>query len=814
MILIEKVNKIKLEQVIHCTNIPIQKPDDEFWANNLQEMLKKYTGTVEYHKKIHGRYFGNGLQTCQRDIRKYLADDNYIDIDIENCHPVIIENLMIKNNIKVPEFLNKYNKDRSKVIKDYNLENKLYIIKLINNQVCFDTRKDILEFHTVLYTYLVPILVKKYPKIIINNNKNKLGSFIASVLQDIENDILMVMFNKCTLLKITVGVLIFDGMMIEKQTYYPELLEILQNEIYENLNYQVILTEKSMYTDWIPKLKDDFKQLRKLKDDTLIKELDFISSQSSISIHDIKHLEIFNRSNKFIEAFMNATGIEPIHNMVSTKCKMIKLYADCTKDGGYKIKCSNCEFVYPPENIAINKDISPNIYNLILVNQEADIKNKQTEDVAKFLLNHTKILFNNKLWYKFNDISGIYEKYEDIEIQLHLCEIIENMKDNNEKEEWFMWLKNITYKKSLLEEMKIQCFSKKPLDNDVYLLGFNNGVYDLKNSIFRQGTPDDLVTMKCGVDYSNDYNTDLTWSILNDMFPNPEECDFVVCKLALCLEGYNREQKITFNYGYTASNGKSFLMEITKSTLGDYADIFPVTVVTGKMKQAGDTNSTLSAFKNKRFLYCSEPEAGLKINSNYIKTLTGDTIKVRGLYSISDEEINPTYKMFMCCNTLPNFDTYDEGIARRISLLEYKTKFCVEPHRKNEKLLKKYSKEELSNIHKGLLVILLNKYSKLKHNNFKYPEPMYLKTLCNLYLNDNKNVIKDVLLENFDVGESKDFVKLKDIKETLKKNGLIEKDVITLKYLIEDTFEGVEFRETAMIDRKNYRNIILKLHLK
>ena len=280
--------------------------------------------------------------------------------------------------------------------------------------------------------------------------------------------------------------------------------------------------------------------------------------------------------------------------------------------------------------------------------------------------------------------------------------------------------------------------------------------------------------------------------------------------MALCLEGYNREQKITFNYGFTASNGKSFLMELMNHVLGDYGDIFPVTVLTGKMKQAGDTNSTLSAFKNKRFLYCSEPEAGLKINSNYIKTLTGDTIKVRGLYSISDEEIKPTYKIFMCCNALPNFDTYDEGIARRISLLEYKTKFCSDPKRKHEKLLKKYSETELDTIYKGLLTILLNKYIELRTNNFKYPEPVYLKTLCNLYLNDNKNVIKDVLLENFEIGEAKDFVKLKDIKDTLKRNNIIEKDIITLKYIVEDTFEGVLFKERSNLCRNFFQSLTMK----
>lgn len=797
----EIVNLQKLHSVINCSNIPIKNPGDEYWADNLQEMLKKYNGKVKYHRKEYGRYFGSGLQSCQCDVRVYLADNNYIDVDIQNCHPVIIENLMKKFDIPVPIFLQKYNSDRKKVISEYNIGDKLYIIKLINNMDLYKDNNvnDIIEFHNILYKTLVPKLIKEYPYIKIKKGKNSLGSFVANVLQDIENEILMVIYNKCIELNVKVGTLIFDGMLIEKETYYKELLDILENTVYEKMSYIIKLVEKPMVTEWMP--NED------VKNNLLIKELDIISSKSSIKIHDIKHIEIFNKSNKLIEAFMNATGIEPIHSMVSVKCKSIKLYAECTKGCGYKIKCSNCDFVYPPENIAINKLVAPSIYNLILLNQD-DIKNKQTEDVAKYILTRTKIIYNNKYWYQYNQVSGIYEKLEDLEVQLYITQLIENTVDT---EEWFVWIKNITYKKSLLEELKVQCFSKQILDDNKFLLGFENGVYDLSLGTFRKGLPDDFITMKCGIPYDQNYSTVLTESILNDMFPIEDERNFVITKLVLCLEGYNREQKVTFNYGFTASNGKSFLMELMNHVLGDYGDIFPVTVLTGKMKQAGDTNSTLSAFKNKRFLYCSEPEAGLKINSNYIKTLTGDTIKVRGLYSIVDEEIKPTYKIFMCCNALPNFDTYDEGIARRISLLEYKTKFCAEPKKKHEKLLKKYSESELDIIYKGLLVILLNKYSELKDSEFKYTEPVYLKTLCNLYLNDNKNVIRDILLENFEIGEVKDFVKLKDIKDTLKRNGIVEKDIITLKYIVEDTFEEVIFREHTKVNNKAYKSIFLNL---
>ncbi|NBP02846.1 MAG: hypothetical protein EBU90_22565 [Proteobacteria bacterium] len=83
-----------------------------------------------------------------------------------------------------------------------------------------------------------------------------------------------------------------------------------------------------------------------------------------------------------------------------------------------------------------------------------------------------------------------------------------------------------------------------------------------------------------------------------------------------------------------------------------------------------------------------------------------------------------------------------------------------------------------------------------------------------LYLNDNKDVITDLLLENYQQGDDKDYVKLTDIKNTLKQGGIKEKDVISIKKLVEETFSEVEFREISSVDKKRIRNFFLKLKLK
>ncbi|NDG30186.1 hypothetical protein EB118_08940 [bacterium] len=88
------------------------------------------------------------------------------------------------------------------------------------------------------------------------------------------------------------------------------------------------------------------------------------------------------------------------------------------------------------------------------------------------------------------------------------------------------------------------------------------------------------------------------------------------------------------------------------------------------------------------------------------------------------------------------------------------------------------------------------------------------KCVRKLYLNDNKDVITDLLLENYQQGDDKDYVKLTDIKNTLKQGGIKEKDVISIKKLVEETFSEVEFREISSVDKKRIRNFFLKLKLK
>ena len=268
--LTEIVNEKKLLEVIACDNIPFGESDEPEWKQKFILFLNSYKNkqskngyrTVNYNQKNHiGRYYANnGLQLFQRDVRKYISGEFYEDIDIINCHPKILQQLFQKNDIATDKFLEEYNTNRDLTIEKYNLNSKLDVIKLINNEINIDSRFS--KLHDLIYKNLVPTLKTQnkdlFNLIKKNRTKNKKnyninGSFLSQFLQIIENDILMVMFNYFKNQHYEIGVLCFDGLMVLKDNRLnSEVLKKLEEHVFEQTGFNIELKFKDMTTDWIP----------------------------------------------------------------------------------------------------------------------------------------------------------------------------------------------------------------------------------------------------------------------------------------------------------------------------------------------------------------------------------------------------------------------------------------------------------------------------------------------------------------------------------------------------------------------------------
>lgn len=111
-------------------------------------------------------------------------------------------------------------------------------------------------------------------------------------------------------------------------------------------------------------------------------------------------------------------------------------------------------------------------------------------------------------------------------------------------------LKKSAFKDRILKEaagLYIQKDFESKLDQNIYLVGFANGVYDLKNKIFRKGEPDDLIRKNVGYNYKEFKRDDNIIKeierFLESIQPDKDMRYYLGAYIASFLEGSNKDQK-------------------------------------------------------------------------------------------------------------------------------------------------------------------------------------------------------------------------------------------------------------------------------
>ncbi len=561
-------------------------------------------------------------------------------------------------------------------------------------------------------------------------------------------------------------------------------------------------------------LKEDLseKDYNKIREELhILRESNEISKTEGINIeHTI--IKKMNK-NKIDMEIKNNNILNNIHNKENKKCKCVNIYSKLNNNG-LRYMCSNCKWGYP-DNYITYSDLHRTITNYFINISGGDGSGggnvaamdtlpiaKKIKDISDGILIYVEKIENKGLWYKYNENNGIYEHLLPIYVKNEVDKIVSKL-EKSEENLWIKWLNKYSYSEQLLKELKriFLVDMNFEFDKKEYLFGFKDGVLDLRDMSFDIGNKEDYTSMCCKYRFSEVIESgNLAEEMVRNMFLTEDDYNYTLKRLSNCLYGRNKEQTFTINYGFSASNGKSNLMERVKNALGDYGDVFQNKLITSKTNKANEANESLLDFNKKRFLYCSEPEADARLNVNFIKELTGDEIKVRGLYS-RNITMKPSYNIFICCNRLPVLDSYDAGIARRIRIVEYPIHFTEKPKRKNEKQIRQYSEEEKEEIEKGLLKLII------EYHNKEIEEPENLKNIRKMYLNDNKGEIEETLKEMYEESEDKnDYIKLKDIKKDFR-----EIDIISLKYIILSVFPKCEFYERRQTNKENKKNIFENL---
>jgi len=252
-------------------------------------------------------------------------------------------------------------------------------------------------------------------------------------------------------------------------------------------------------------------------------------------------------------------------------------------------------------------------------------------------------------------------------------------------------LRSSGYKDSIMKECKAQFCDEnfeELLDSHHHLIGFENGVYDLRLHEFRDGIPDDYISFSTNRNYIpyNPHSIEVKEinGFFSQMFTNPEICKYVKDIFSSTIDGGIRHEKFYIFTG-SGSNGKSKILELIQMMMGDYYCILPIALLTQKRAASNSAQAELERTRGRRFAIMQEPSDGEKINIGLMKELSGgDRIQCRGLFK-EPIEFKPQFKMIMTCNELPEVPSDDGGTWRRIRVVDFSSKFKEDPDPNNPK---------------------------------------------------------------------------------------------------------------------------------
>tara|TARA_B110000259_G_scaffold186257_1_gene237043 strand:+ start:2336 stop:4939 length:2604 start_codon:yes stop_codon:yes gene_type:complete len=318
-------------------------------------------------------------------------------------------------------------------------------------------------------------------------------------------------------------------------------------------------------------------------------------------------------------------------------------------------------------------------------------------------------------------------------------------------------LKKTPKKSNLLKECCEFFYQEKfeeKLDSKCNLIGFNNGVYDLETYEFRDGQPDDYISFSTGIDYL-EYKIDDPINLeiiefIDQILPKKEMKIYLLKLFASFLSGNIKDEKFHIFTG-TGANGKSKIIELFQNSFGDYCGQFNVTLLTQKRVKSNETNSELAQAKGKRFMVLQEPCEDEKINTGFMKELTGgDKIIARGLYK-DPMEFKPQFSIVLTCNHLPNVPSDDGGTWRRLRVVQYGSKFIENPNPDNQNEFKIDTELSLKfdGWKENFMTILIDYYKKYMNEGIYEPEEVLICT--KEYQKDNdimKNYIDERISRN------------------------------------------------------------------
>ena len=647
---------------------PPKEADIKMWFNQIQSFCRHNIvskGVVErlyHHSQTHkegglgGRYFcGGSLQGIWSVYRGCLMNGLATDIDMENCHPKLLQYICKKHNIPCTE-LEYYNNHRDEALSQFpsRAVGKTAYLKATNTDK-FSRNKDLpdqfrrydKEMKTIQKT-LTEREDYNYIKDTIPYSKtyNYNGSLINRILCYYENNVLQACVDYINSKGYEIAVLMFDGLMIYGDHYHnSDLLAEIQAYV------------ESKFTGL------NMKWTYKPNDTSLEIPEDFNPENYGLNEPDEALIEF----NKEVHTCLNRSSTAHIELLKILKPDYY-IYS-VSKLGGDKGEwfCwneSRWERSSAPLKEALIYTAYPYFTN----------KLKTFEKYEKCDNDNSKMYFDLKHKQIGMFLQGQFTGSAPLS-------------------------KTVDLGRSLLRDYKFE------FDRNPNLIGFENGVVDIEAECFRPYRFEDRVSMSVGYDFKPlhiGFNNngkqvsadDVTFEdiqqvtdiidIYEKIFPDDDLRDFFFKVISTGLSGRAIEKMFIFNG--KGRNGKGFTDEFMEKVLGDYFSTAPSQLLTEDPASSSGPSPALAKIDNKRYVVMKEPKKDTLLSNSVVKDLTGGgSVQGRMLYS-NKTDVKLAMTLILECNDKPDFrEPPTDAEAERITDILFGSRFTGELDEVSEK---------------------------------------------------------------------------------------------------------------------------------
>ena len=271
--------------------------------------------------------------------------------------------------------------------------------------------------------------------------------------------------------------------------------------------------------------------------------------------------------------------------------------------------------------------------------------------------------------------------------------------DEKQRESYLKYasrLMNYRDRNTMVNDAKdLNFFENTELDKDDLILNLKNCVLDLSGDIPKilEHNADLLLSKCCNASYDPHATCKLWEKTINEiMEDNTEKIRYLQKILGLCLTGITAEEELYFFYGASTRNGKSTICETVLSILNDYgATISPETLAVKANKDSRTASPDIAKLAGIRLVIASEPPKKMIFDTSLVKTLTGrDRVTARFLHQ-NEFCFTPKFKLLINTNYLPTITDQTVFKSGRIRVVSFNKHFGE--HEQNKKLKDELRKE-------------------------------------------------------------------------------------------------------------------------